>query len=137
MNIILCRYLKYLTKKYLKKNNLRDWLRVVASGKDTYELRYFQVRSSSHFLAYANPLKAELNPICHLLALLGAHHILHVNRIMVNADQACFDYCVLVLPQMGRCGMSYRTLWVCVYTQPKLELWHNILKNMYSHFTKC
>merc|ERR1712154_528093 len=23
------RYLKYLTKKYLKKNNLRDWLRVV------------------------------------------------------------------------------------------------------------
>jgi len=37
------RYLKYLTKKYLKKNNLRDWLRVVATGKDTYELRYFQV----------------------------------------------------------------------------------------------
>merc|ERR1711874_158076 len=27
------RYLKYLTKKYLKKNNLRDWLRVVASNK--------------------------------------------------------------------------------------------------------
>uniref|UniRef100_G3SHQ2 60S ribosomal protein L22 n=1 Tax=Gorilla gorilla gorilla TaxID=9595 RepID=G3SHQ2_GORGO len=24
------RYLKYLTKKYLKKNNLRDWLHVVA-----------------------------------------------------------------------------------------------------------
>ncbi|XP_047004890.1 60S ribosomal protein L22-like [Schistocerca americana] len=39
------RYLKYLTKKYLKKNNLRDWLRVVANGKDTYELRYFQINS--------------------------------------------------------------------------------------------
>ncbi|KAJ8981947.1 hypothetical protein NQ317_002119 [Molorchus minor] len=38
-------YLKYLTKKYLKKNNLRDWLRVVASGKDSYELRYFQINS--------------------------------------------------------------------------------------------
>ena len=25
-----------------------------------------------------NPLNAKLNPICHLLALLGAHHILHV-----------------------------------------------------------
>jgi hypothetical protein len=25
-----------------------------------------------------NPLNAELNQICHLLALLGAHHILHV-----------------------------------------------------------
>ena len=37
------RYLKQLTKKYLKKNNLRDWLRVVASDKETYELRYFQI----------------------------------------------------------------------------------------------
>jgi len=27
-----------------------------------------------------NPLNAELNPICHLLALFGAHHILHVSR---------------------------------------------------------
>jgi len=27
---------------------------------------------------------AELNPICHLLALLGAHHILHVSRIRVK-----------------------------------------------------
>jgi len=31
-----------------------------------------------------NPLNAELNPICHLLSLLGAHHILHVSRIRVN-----------------------------------------------------
>ena len=29
-----CRYLKYLTKKYLKKHNVRDWLRVIASNKD-------------------------------------------------------------------------------------------------------
>jgi hypothetical protein len=28
-----------------------------------------------------NPLNVQLNPICHLLALLGAHHILHVSRI--------------------------------------------------------
>jgi len=27
-----------------------------------------------------NPLNSELNPICHLLALLEAHHILHVSR---------------------------------------------------------
>lgn len=39
------RYLKYLTKKYLKKNNLRDWLRVVATNKETYELRYFQINN--------------------------------------------------------------------------------------------
>jgi len=31
-----------------------------------------------------NPLNPELNPICYLLALLGAHHFLHVNRIRVK-----------------------------------------------------
>merc|ERR1711936_704198 len=31
--------------KYLKKNNLRDWLRVVATTKDSYELRYFQINN--------------------------------------------------------------------------------------------
>jgi len=31
-----------------------------------------------------NPLNAKLNPICHFLALLGAHHILHVGRIRVK-----------------------------------------------------
>ncbi|KAK6913762.1 Ribosomal protein L22e [Dillenia turbinata] len=38
-------YLKYLTKKYLKKHNVRDWLRVMASNKDrsVYELRYFNI----------------------------------------------------------------------------------------------
>ena len=33
---------------------------------------------------YINTLNAELNPVCHLLALLGAHHILHVSGIRVN-----------------------------------------------------
>jgi hypothetical protein len=33
---------------------------------------------------WINPLNAELNPICYLLALLGAHHILHVSKIRVN-----------------------------------------------------
>ena len=31
-----------------------------------------------------NTLNAELNPICHLLRLLGAHHILHVSRLRVK-----------------------------------------------------
>ena len=31
-----------------------------------------------------NPLNAELNPICHLLALLGAHHIFHVSVLRVK-----------------------------------------------------
>jgi len=31
-----------------------------------------------------NTLNAELNPICHLLALLGAHPILHVSKIRLD-----------------------------------------------------
>ena len=34
--------------------------------------------------AIINPLNPELNPICYLLALLGAHHFLHVSRIRVK-----------------------------------------------------
>ena len=30
------------------------------------------------------PLNAELNPICHLLALAGAHHFVHVSRLRVK-----------------------------------------------------
>ena len=37
-------------------------------------------------------LNAELNPICLLLALLGAHHILHVSRIRVNFVLRFSDY---------------------------------------------
>jgi hypothetical protein len=39
-------------------------------------------------------LNAELNPICHLLALLGAHHILHVRRIRVDI---LFMFCLLYM----------------------------------------
>jgi hypothetical protein len=35
-------------------------------------------------LTQVNPLNAELNPTYHLLALLGAHPILHISRIRVN-----------------------------------------------------
>ena len=42
----LHRYLKYLTKKFLKKNNLRDYIRVVATSKANYELRYFQINQA-------------------------------------------------------------------------------------------
>ena len=41
------RYLKYLSKKYLKKQQLRDYLRVVANNqhKNTYELNYFNINA--------------------------------------------------------------------------------------------
>ena len=34
------------------------------------------------------PLNAKLNPIRHLLALVGAHHILHVSGVRVNSPIA-------------------------------------------------
>ena len=37
---------------------------------------------------YINPLNAELNPIRHLLALVGARHIVHVSRIRVKITTA-------------------------------------------------
>ena len=36
-----------------------------------------------------NPLNAQLNPICHLLALLGACPFLHISKIRVNTGSAC------------------------------------------------
>jgi len=43
-----------------------------------------QRRRRRKLLEDLNPLNAELNPICYLLALLGAHHFLHVSRIRVK-----------------------------------------------------
>ena len=52
-----------------------------------------------------NPLKPELNPICYLLALLGAYHFLHVSRIRVK---------LVTL----RCLMSY----IYIYGAPILDV---------------
>jgi len=50
-----------------------------------------------------NPLNAELNPICYLLALLGAHHFLHVSRIRVKL-------------------LTFRLLMSCIYGAPILDV---------------
>ena len=42
------------------------------------------VKCEECFDELINPLNTELNPICHLLALLGVHHFLYVSRIRVN-----------------------------------------------------
>ena len=50
-------------------------------------LYIFKIISLLTFLkrVLLNPLNAELNPICYLLALLGTHHFLHVSRIGVKS----------------------------------------------------
>jgi hypothetical protein len=59
---------------------------------------------------FFNTLNAELNPIFHLLALLGAHHILHISRIRVK-----YKCCVCVqLPDIISV-FSFITLFTIFY----------------------
>merc|ERR1712087_446333 len=37
-------YLKFLTKRYLKRHGLRDYVRVIADKPSSYELRYFNIQ---------------------------------------------------------------------------------------------
>jgi hypothetical protein len=43
-------------------------------------------------IALINPLNAELHPICLLLALLGAHPILHISRIRVKLQNTLYRF---------------------------------------------
>jgi hypothetical protein len=52
-----------------------------------------------------NPLNAELNPICHLLALLGVHHFLYMSRIRVKMG----------LQEVG-CGVWIVSIWLRIGT---------------------
>jgi len=56
----------------------------VVVSSDTLQLLVYMYYYYYFINLAINSLNAELNPICHLLALLGAHHILHVSRIRVN-----------------------------------------------------
>jgi len=53
-----------------------------------------------------NPLNAELNPICYLMTLLGAHHFFHVSRIRVKS---------LILRLLMSYIYIYIYMCVCVY----------------------
>jgi hypothetical protein len=47
------------------------------------------------FLVFKH-LNAELNSICHLLALLGAHHIFHISRIRVKVWKSVTNFYLLL-----------------------------------------
>jgi len=50
----------------------------------TVVIHVYNLTGTSKRTDRINPLNAELNPICYLLALL-AHHFLHVSRIRVKS----------------------------------------------------
>ena len=55
-------------------------------------IRHTARTQHTHF----NPLNAELNPIRHLLALVGARHIVHVSRIRVNHTVTSVTGCMML-----------------------------------------
>jgi hypothetical protein len=74
--------------------SLTEHLDVVGSSSAPYfGGRGFLIRISPSMswdifcFSSVDPLNAELNPTCHLLALLGAHHILHFSRVRVNPEK--------------------------------------------------
>ena len=48
--------------------------------------------------SFVDPLNEELSPICHLMALLGSHPIVHVSRIRVNGNNLnCTDASTVII----------------------------------------
>ena len=60
---------------------------VSLSNRNTLQFYVYIIACVTFQVVYntVNPLNAELNPICYLLALLGAHHFLHFSRIRVKS----------------------------------------------------
>jgi hypothetical protein len=75
-------------------NSANHWLRnALSQFRQDTEIAFHseqykkesRVKNVYKLTAFFNPSNAELNPICHLLTLLGVHHsILHVSRVRVN-----------------------------------------------------
>jgi len=57
-----------------------------------------------------NPLNTELHPICHLLALLKSHRILHVSRIRVKSNLARFRFLTASNNNMADCEICYKQI---------------------------
>jgi hypothetical protein len=81
-----------------------------------------------------NPLNTELDPICHLLALLGAHHILHISRIRVNDKMILNDELSRMLKQSWLISKHSQRVCLgeeqCGKFRPNFENWtHKILIN--------
>ena len=63
--------------------NICAWRKHLAYKTSFYCCHRFPWLSKWHH-SHVNPLDVELNPICHLLVLSGAHQILHISRIRVK-----------------------------------------------------
>jgi len=84
--------------------------------------------SPAILLPSINPLNAELNPMCHLLTLLGAHSIFHISRIRVNKDFSSYldNFLYTRTLSLMKCKLWYKSplcLWSkLLIEQPKQRL---------------
>jgi hypothetical protein len=69
---------------FLPEDGSRAGFRNIAFVCFQIAVRLWTWSTRRRMYLYVNLLNAELNPICCLLALLGAHHFLHVSRIRVK-----------------------------------------------------
>jgi len=72
------------TEKRHKFEDIRVSFQGLASPNQNFFLLLFYLLICTEYMV-VNPLNPELNPICYLLALLGAHHFLHISRIRVKS----------------------------------------------------
>ena len=91
-----CRLCLVTRCKYQRANCLRLGQNCSSPHRDSARIIYSVI----------NPLNAELNPICYLLALLGAHHFLHVSRIRVKL-------------------LTFRLLMSCIHGAPILDVFRS------------
>ena len=69
-----------------------------------------------------NPLNTKLNPICHMLALLGVHHILHVSRLRVNIFVGSLMSAACIL--LRNCKVITNNEIICVLCSRDMLLLH-------------
>ena len=60
------------------------WSALIMVAKTTQTIKRIPISDKAYIFNASN---AELNPICHLLALFGAHHILHIGGFKVKGDR--------------------------------------------------
>ena len=86
-----CKYFCIEIRLFLTISKLKESLGLSVSLVSYLMTTPYLIRCAIHINVWTlwietiNPLNAELNPICYLLALLGAHHFLHVSRIRVKS----------------------------------------------------
>jgi hypothetical protein len=69
-----------------------------------------------------NPLNADLNPICHLLVLIGVHLIFHVSRIRVKRDEVTGEWRRLHNEKLHKFCSSPNNIWAIKSIRIRLKV---------------